>query len=484
MFTASTILAGLAATAAAETTFGALVFTRHGDRTAKWFGNTVLTSLGADQTYNSGTFYRNRYIANGSDHQIAGISPDVVVPTQLYAMAPMSGVLYESATHLLQGLYPPLSSASQKLANGSSTVAPLGGYQYILVNGEDTNSPDTIWIQGSTGCPAFTTASATYMKDPSFNATVNSTASFYAQFDDVLGPIMGVSNISYKNAYTVFDLLNVESIHNETVASKVSADQLSQARTLADMHEFNLVYNATQNMRSIGGQTLAAQILSQMNQTVFSKAVAQKFTLMAGSYDTFQAFFGLTNLTAASVDFYGLPGYAASMAFEMFSTADNATFPANPNDDLRVRFLFRNGSDASNNLTTFPLFGTQDMDISYGQFVSQLGARAVKTLPSWCSMCGSTMAFCAAANATQSSSSNGGQAGAGSTSSSSSSGSKLSNAAAGGIGAAVTLAVVGVIAGLAFLMTRKRRSHSAPMTTNPNGLEKKTSGSLSGGSSA
>ncbi|GAM85265.1 hypothetical protein ANO11243_032690 [Dothideomycetidae sp. 11243] len=464
MIYTAALLATLGATAAAETLFNALVFTRHGDRTAKYFNNAVLTHLGADQVFSSGSFYRDRYIANGSDYQIAGISADVVVPSQLWAAAPNSGVLYETATHFLQGLYPPLlaldpQQATQQLANGTQTVNPLGGYQFVLVNGEDANSPDTIWIQGSTSCPAFTTASKTYMEDPSYTALLNSTASFYSQFDSILNPIMGAGNVSYKNAYNVFDLLNVASIHNISVAPQINADALNQARWLADQHEFNLVYNATQNMRSIGGQTLAAQILAQLNNTVASKAASQKFTLMAGSYDTFQAFFGLTNLTEASPDFFGLPVYAASMAFELFAEADNATFPTNPADDLRVRFLFRNGTDASNNLTAFPLFGGNATDMPYGQFVDELGNRSVKTLTQWCGMCGSTQAFCVAANATQSST--GGQSGGSGAGASTSltQGSSLSNAAAGGIGAGVTLAVVGVIAGLAFLLTRRRHSH-------------------------
>lgn len=485
--TTAAIVAGLSATAAADTVFGALVFTRHGDRTAKFFNNAVLTNLGADQTYNSGAFFRNRYIANGSEYQIAGISADKVNPGQVWASAPDSGVLYESATHFLQGLYPPLGTADgQELSNGTETYAPLGGYQFILVNGEDTNSPDTIWLQGSTGCPAFTTASSSYSQSAAYQSLMNSTTSFYSQFSDILGPIIGTSNLTYKNAYTIFDLLNVASIHNITVAPNISTSALDEARYLADAHEFNAVYNSTQNMRSISGQTLAGQILSQLNNTVYSNATHQKFTLLAGSYDLFQAFFGLTNLTSASPNFYGLPAYAAQMVFELFVPDSNASFPTSPSTDLRVRFYFKNGTQSD--IEQFPLFGTQDQDMSYGDFVSELGARSVGKLPQWCGMCGSTEAFCVAANQTSDSTSPS-SGGAGSSSSSSGShGSSLSNAAAGGIGAGVTLGVVFVVAGLAFLLTRGRRNrnrHAAPAAvggtaaTTPAGLEKRPSNSES-----
>jgi len=108
---------------------------------------------------------------------------------------------------------------------------------------------------------------------------------------------------------------------------------------------------------------LASGIFQRLQATIDASAASNKFQLMAGSCDTFLAFFGLTNLTAADGNFYSLPNYAASMAFDLF-TADGsvkslATFGSTDavRDALQVRFLFRNGSGASNELNAYPLFG-------------------------------------------------------------------------------------------------------------------------------
>ncbi|PSK59225.1 Lysosomal acid phosphatase [Elsinoe australis] len=456
MFFKAGLTAGLAATAAAETIHSVVVFSRHGDRTSKYFPVYQLTALGATEVYETGDFYRQRYLSNTSEFQIAGISSDRVVEPQVWASAPDQAVLYQTATVFLQGLYPPLNSinrgvSTEELANGTSTEDPLNGYQFILVHGEDDTSPDTIWIKGDEQCPAWTSASKSYRNTPSYQNLLNSTASFYSQFEPILNPIMGQGNVSYKNAYSVFDLLNTASIHNASVSSEIDSSALDQARFLADQWEFNMNYNATQPLRSVGGASLAGGILSQMAAVVKSGASKQKFNLMAGSYDTFLSFFGLTNLTAASPNFFGLPNYAATLTFELFSEADNASFPQNVNDDLKVRFLFKNGTGAS--LDAFPLFGQDQTSLSYGQFVSEMKGRAVNTVPQWCAMCGSTADFCVAANQTADASAKGSS---GSSSSQGSSGSKLSNAAAGGIGAGVTLAVVAVLGGLAALLMRRK----------------------------
>lgn len=56
--------------------------------TAKLYESYNMTNLGANQVYNSGDFYRRRYLVDGVADQIAGISPEIVNASQLYASAP------------------------------------------------------------------------------------------------------------------------------------------------------------------------------------------------------------------------------------------------------------------------------------------------------------------------------------------------------------------------------------------------------------
>ncbi|KAK6517799.1 hypothetical protein TWF506_004978 [Arthrobotrys conoides] len=439
-----------------ETILGLTVFTRHGDRSSKHYSGYGLTNLGFQQNFQTGGLYREIYLDSNSSKQILGISEDKYVPAQIWATAPDQKVLANTATAFLQGLYPPLEQldaqiATNTLTNGTKYTNPLEGYQYVVLHTADGESPNTIWIKGDDGCPALTVASENFEKSPEFMEREAATKSFYEGFWEQLEDVYDYnqSKLSYARAYDIFDLINVAQIHNSSASENVTAEQLFQLRTLADSAEFGLNFNASQPSRSIHAQTLAGAILNQLNQTVTGKGKL-KFSLLAGSYDTFLAFFGLTELTSASPNFFGLPDYASTMAFEILTDKDVTEFPSNV-DDLKVRFLFRNGSDAGSPLTPFPLFGQQEITLSWTEFTKELSERAITTVEKWCGFCQSTESFCAAYDPSLSTGSLG-------TYSNNSGENGMPNAVAGVIGAMVTLAVV-ALAGLVFyLFSRKRRT--------------------------
>lgn len=382
-------------------------------------------------------------------------------------------ILYQAATNFLQGLYPPLgelnsSLAIEELANGTSTGAPLDGYQFILIHGEGETDPDTIWIKGDDNCPAYSRASKSYRESTEYQTTLSQTAEFYSKFTPLLGPIMGEENISYSQAFDVYDLLNVASIHNASVASEIDADDLNRLRYLADEWEWNRNFNASQPDRSIGGRTLAGGFLRQLKSVVESNAKT-KFSLMAGSYDTFLSFFGLTDLTAADQDFHGIPKFASSMALELHTDGDETAFPAKPEQDLKVRFLFRNGTGDDDVLNPYPLFGASEESIPYGRFVDELGRRSILTLSDWCTTCQSEAEFCAAASNNDFPAARScGKADP-----------ALPTAAAGGIGAAVAVAVVSLVVALAWLIIHMRRRRNAIISPQRPLAEKRLSDSAS-----
>ncbi|KEY74586.1 hypothetical protein S7711_05018 [Stachybotrys chartarum IBT 7711] len=446
------LLAALAApSVVAETILGVTVFSRHGDRTSKHYPGYGLTTLGFQQNYRVGADYQALYLAGDSPKRILGISEDVYVPSQIYASAPDQKVLLNTATAFLQGLYPPLGgddeAAVQTLNNGSDYAAPLDGYQYVVLHGENDDSPDSIWIKGDDMCPAASTAQQSYAQSDEYARTLEATRGFYAGFWNSLRDVYDFQpeDLSYANAYDIFDLINVARIHNAS-APAVSDDDMYQLRVLADRWEAGHNMNASIPARSIGGRTLAGAVLAQLSETV-SSAGRLKFSLLAGSYDTFLAFFSVAGLTSASGDFAGLPDYASTMAFELFTADDGAqAFPA-ADDDLQVRFLFRNGSDAGAPLRPFPLFGRADESMPWGDFAREMRTRAITDVGAWCDVCSSEADFCSA-YATQDEDGRSGGGGA------------MSNAVAGVVGAMVTLAVVGV-AGLVFFLLRRRNRKPA-----------------------
>lgn len=357
--------------------------------------------------------------------------------------------------------------ATEKLTNNTDVTGPLQGYQFVWIHGESDAEPDTIWIKGDDECSTFDTASKSYTKSAEYKATLESSRAFYSKFVPLLDGIIAPENVTYKNAFNVFDLLNVGSIHNKSVAAALSRSDLDQLRYYADQSELALNYNKTDPARSIGGMTIAGGILRQLAQTVTTQGKL-KLSLMAGSYDTMLAFFGLTNLTETDPNFKGLPGYSSSLAFELFTEADTNDFPKTP-DDLRVRFLFRNGTST---LKPFPLFGRSQDTLPYKEFQTELGRRAISDVKDWCSMCQADVGFC-----TQPEFSSAKDTGAGSSSSTSgvspSKKSGLTVAQAGVVGAFTTLGVVALLGALLFLL-RRRKSKSA--TTRPS-AEKRPSDS-------
>jgi hypothetical protein len=347
-----------------------------------------------------GSDYRARYLASSSSSRISKISEFEYVPAQVWASAPDEPILLGTATSFLQGLYPPLGDvkpalATTSLANGSSVSSPLSGYQYVTLHGVDDESPETVWIKGDDSCPAVKAASASFNLSAEYQARLAATRDFYRGLYPLLSDYYASpDDLSYTRAYDIFDLVNVERIHNaSSPARNISDADFRQLRALADSAEFSANFNTSQPARFIHARTFAGAVVRHLNQTISSAAKQPKFTLLAGSYDTFLAFFGLANLTSVSDDFYGLPDYASTMAFELFSPTDAAG--GLEVGKQYVRYLFRNGTQGD--LTAYPLFGSGREEMLWTEFVEAMGQRGViGDVGTWCGECGSQAVFCAA----------------------------------------------------------------------------------------
>lgn len=201
-------LAALPLAASAETVLGVYIFHRHGDRTAKSTPPTYLTALGAEQVHASGAYYRGRYVAANATSRIQALSPDVAVLSQLAVTAPVDSVLQNSASVFAQGLYPPAGDAArQTLADGTVAEAPLGGYQYVPVNGIATaassaSSEDSEWLQGGSGCGNAVVSSNAYFASRQYLDTLAGTAGFYRRLLPVVNRTFSESQLSFKNGYT------------------------------------------------------------------------------------------------------------------------------------------------------------------------------------------------------------------------------------------------------------------------------------------
>lgn len=193
-------LSMLAGAEAAETVLGAYVFHRHGDRTPKALAPTNLTTLGYEQVYTSGQYYRSRYLSG--DSKIRGINEDEVKLSQLQVQAPVDNVLQNSAMGFLQGLYPPVQTVST-LANGQNVQAPMDGYQLIPVNTIETGagSEDSGWLQDASSCQNAKASSNSYFESKEYKDLSSSTADFYKSLVPSINGVIGDDQVTYKNAY-------------------------------------------------------------------------------------------------------------------------------------------------------------------------------------------------------------------------------------------------------------------------------------------
>ena len=263
-------------------------------------------------------------------------------------------------------------------------------------------------------------------------------------------------NLSLCLTVTVFDLINVAEIHNASIPSSdvLTPPTLSNLFALANTHEYSLSYNSTDSIRAIAGATLAAQIVQALNATITGHGKS-KINIQFGAYGSFQSFFGLAQLPQMNADFYGIPDYASTMTFELFTNTSAEPFPTA--EDLNIRFLFHNGTTSNTSEPiAYPLFGQQETTLPWNAFVDGMNKFAIGSQRQWCDACGNSTGACAFTTSSS------GPATSSSSPEDTNSSRGISNAVAGVIGAMVTLAVIlgieaiVVLAGGLRLVSKKR----------------------------
>ncbi|KAJ6000955.1 hypothetical protein N7481_001364 [Penicillium waksmanii] len=386
-----------------------------------------LTSLGYSQEYRTGSFFHDRYISDNSSYQIDGISTDIVNLAQVTASAPQDDVIDNSGEGFLQGLYPPVGSiATDTLRNGSTIQSPLNGYQLIPMSDvrSGSGSEDNTWLQSTSSCSKAKFSSNNYLNSKSYHDLLSTTRGLYQSLEPLVNQTFNPSELSYKNAYTIWDLLYVALIHNSTASFPSSAaltdTVMQELLVLGNEHEFNLAYNISDPIRAVAGMTLAGEVLTALNETITSGGES-KLNVQFGAYASFLSYFGLAGLSSANANFTGIPSYASSMAWELVT-----------NDE---------GTGDSAKLLAYPLFGQSTIELPWSQFVDKTNEFAITSQQQWCDACGNSTGICA-------SSSGAGDGSSSASSVGSCSGRGMSLGVAGVIGALVTL---GVLVGLLIL---------------------------------
>ncbi|KAL0260770.1 hypothetical protein SLS55_004461 [Diplodia seriata] len=401
----------------------AVIFTRTGERTpllVQQHGPPELTPLGARQAHSQGTVFRQRYIApeaNGVDLEgpeaIRNISEYGIDNNQLYVLATDDGYATETAQAFLQGLYPPYTlndtvppalTANAVLANGTYMEAPLNGYQYPRIRTASSLDPAYVYLDGQKECLNYALDRTSYYYTLEFNETQAQTSSFYGEVGAAtLGGILPAASYSYANAYAIYDYLNYQYLHNISIQAILSNNitlrgAFDELRFLADQQQwaFNSMPNSSQWIRAVAGKMLALKMLRQLAINIATDGAQAKLSLLFGEFQPMLSFFALAlQQSSNSSRSYGIPDFASSMAFELFSYGDATEgYPAT--SDLWVRFYFRNGTSDSSELVAYPIFGhgPSETAMRWSDFETSMRDIMLDGVGEWCAACNAAAIFC------------------------------------------------------------------------------------------
>ncbi|TDL22226.1 phosphoglycerate mutase-like protein [Rickenella mellea] len=370
----------LMASSADSVVLGVVLLVRHGDRQGFYqnpltytASNTEITPLGNAQEFQLGTLLRNLYLDASSPSFVQGISTSGFNQSQVLIRADAGGeggVIFDSAVALTQGLWPPTSSANVTLANGTTVISPLGGYQYVPIESVEPN--EDVSLEGWTSCSPFDQATSQFYNSSIFQARQNASQALF----DILPPYLDGRAVNLQNIWNIFDYMNVQFIHNATFAANLPPTLLAQVRELANFHEYGVFTSAQLGgIGNIGGRTILPSIINSFSRIV-NASDPLKFVVEEISYKPFLSLFNMTDLAQTNPQLTAIVDYASVGAFEVRQSSDGSQF---------IRFNFKNGTSDANS-TTYGLFGgTQDIPLA--EFVSNLEPVAINSTKQWCSVC-------------------------------------------------------------------------------------------------
>ncbi|KAK3343938.1 histidine phosphatase superfamily [Lasiosphaeria hispida] len=495
VFTAAVLalLAGASSSSAqssSEHIWASVGWVLHGERTPL-FGATPpsLTPVGAQQMFAQGELLRSRYLSRSTDSDndddgvnrhapIVGIEANAIDNTQLNIITNTDQYMVTSAIAFTQGLYPPINQAfsensggmaAAQLANGSVVNYPMGGYQYPSIRTASILDFESVWIGGNVGCTSYTESLLNFRNDTIIATVYNNTVNFYQNlWRQLLNKAFPQSMANFGNAYLLYDYASFQYTHDNETRENITEGEMSMMARFASTEQRNKNANLSISgstegdmIRAIAGRTMASKTVALFIESIRSGGSTNKLNLAFTSFEPFVAFFALSKLIVGdhAAEFKPLPEPGAVMLFELFSIGGGETeFPST--DKLWVRFLYRNGTDPGDELTTYSIFGNTETRMPFNKFAKAVQDFGIGTISQWCRVCDSVSLFCQGLSSnTGSGSSPTPFAGSGHTGT-------VSPAIAGVIGAAVTVAVVGIAVLAAILMGGIRFHRADPKTRN------------------
>ncbi|KAF7331456.1 hypothetical protein MKEN_00024300 [Mycena kentingensis (nom. inval.)] len=363
---------------------GVIVIARNGDRREyyqdpKTYASSLTdsTALGVSNLHNLGATLRSAYLTPGSSSFIEDISTDVVDTQQVKVRVKAGGegaVVFDSAIALLQGLYPPNPRNKVTLANGTSVMAPLGGYQYVPMETVEPGNDRS--MESWTDCPAFQKHVAAFYASDAFKAKAQSAAPF---FKDVHDFVFGRTT-TLENIWNIYDFMNTQLTYNQTYAFRLPPTYIEQARGLADFHANGVFSDSAPNgVGNIAGRSMLHTILKSLERIAFNGDPLQ-LMIMQTTYQPFISLFHQTEMAKEHPELGAIPNFGAALAIEL-----RRGLPPDTRDFLR--FKFRNGTADPDGWQTIHAYGHRG-DIPLTEFIYRAEGSAITSNKQWAQVCG------------------------------------------------------------------------------------------------
>ncbi|KAG2015225.1 hypothetical protein CC2G_008514 [Coprinopsis cinerea AmutBmut pab1-1] len=362
---------------------GVIVIARNGDRLNYYQdpntyagSNTESTALGQVESFNLGANLRSTYFDPRSPSYIEGIRSDLVDNNEVKVRvkAGVEGtVVFDSAVALLQGLFPPNPNNKIKLANETTVVAPLGGYQYVPLETVEPGNDRS--LESWTNCPAFEKHIKEFYASPDFKQKAKDAQTFFTAAKDYL---FG-RPATLENAWNIYDFINSELIHNKTFAHRLRPTFIEQARHWANYHEAGVFSDDDINgIGNIAGRTMLHSILSSLERISFNGDPLQ-FMLIQTTYQPFISLFKQTGISQKHPELAGIPDFNSAIAIELRRGS-----PPDVRDFLRFRF--KNGT--SGYWKDVHVFNHR-ADIPLTEFIYRAENAAITSNSQWRQVCSS-----------------------------------------------------------------------------------------------
>jgi lysosomal acid phosphatase len=360
---------------------GVIVIARNGDRYNYYQdpityagSNTETTALGVAESHQLGSLLRATYLDSSSPSYVQGMRSDLVDNSEIKARvkAGVEGtVVFDSAIALLQGLFPPNPNNKIKLANDTTVVAPLGGYQYVPVETVEPGNDRS--LESWTNCPAFEKHTKNFYNSQEFKDKAKEAQPFFKAVKDY---VFGRPT-TLENAYNLYDYINTELIHNKTYAYRLPPTLIEQAHSLANFHEDGVFSDKDiMGVGNIAGRTLLHTILTSLERIAFNGDPLQ-FLLVQTTYQPLISFLHQTGVTDEHPEFKGIPNYSSAIAIEL-----RRGNPPDVRDFLRIRF--KNGT--ASRFQDVHVFG-HHADIPLTEFIYRAENAAITSNKQWKEVC-------------------------------------------------------------------------------------------------